>query len=282
MGLIAGRRAVGGPDHGRAFRERVMTASDYADQYLHLKAQLYDGSVVEVPIDRYLNARITGKKDDPKPMNYRANRAEAEKDALFGEIKRELKIHGHMPDQFTVDGYGFKMLDVYRPFVGKGSPSNLLDVFWLASKYKRVTAGTAREYAANYLGLDCNGFAGNLWGINPSTGIAEYDVNPRTEFLDVSDGDALVFYWRGTRSNPFHIAVIDFVHEVGKTRPLRFDITQSDGVNDKGVHTDFLEWKLTKDARGHVVREEGNWVAHVVEGPPKGKPRGLEWAVSTS
>lgn len=257
-----------------------MFASDYAEIYLHLPAMLYGDQVVQAPIDKYLNAGITGKKDaNPHPMDYRANRAIAEKDKLLWEIKKDLKIKGHIPPMFEIEGFAFKLLDVVMPFFGKGSPSNLMDVFWLASKYKRVTAATVRDYSTKYLGLDCNGFAGNFWGINPSSPIEKYDVNRRKDFSEIAAGDAIIFYRSNTTSRPFHIALVDKVLErsIGKT--LRFDITQSSGL-ETGVKTDFKEWNLTQNAKGHVLQKTGGYDAYFVAGPAKNSPRGLQWSVS--
>jgi hypothetical protein len=260
-----------------------MNPADYAENYLHFAPELYDG-VVEVPIDKYLNAGITGKNDKtPHPNDYRANRAIGEKDQLLGAIKQDLKIHGHIPPLFQVEGYLFKLLDVVMPFFGKGSPSNLRDVFWLASKYKRVTAATARDYSTKYLGLDCNGFVGNFWGINPSTPIESYDKNRRRQFDDVDVGDALIFYHKGTTHNPYHIATINQVEFINttneKTPSLSFWITQSAGLED-GVRTTLADWKLSKTAHGDVVHETANTTVYIVAGPEKGTPRGLVWAVS--
>lgn len=257
-----------------------MFASEYAENYLNLPAMLYGDQVYIVPIDKYLNAGITGKNDPkPHPMDYRANRAIAEKDKLLWDIKQDLKIKGHIPPMFEVEGYAFKLLDVVMPFFGKGSPSNLMDVFWLASKYKRVTPGTTRDYSSKYLGLDCNGFAGNFWGINPSTPIEAYDVNRRKEYTDIAAGDAIIFYRSNTNYKPFHIALVDKVIDRPIGNALRFDITQSSGL-ETGVKTDFKEWNLSKNAKGHVLLKTGGFDAYIVAGPAKGDPRGLQWTVS--
>ena len=179
-----------------------MVPSAYAENYLHLTADLY-GSVAEVAIDKYLNAGITGQNDTADHrMNYRANRAIAEKDRLLGSIKNDLHIRGRLPQMFDIESYPFKLMDVVMPFFGKGSPSNIRDVLWLAAKYRHLTPATAQQYSSQYLGLDCNGFVGNFWGINPSTSIEGYDNHRRCEFADVASGDALIFYRAGSTTRP--------------------------------------------------------------------------------
>lgn len=260
-----------------------MLPSVYAENYLHLTADLH-GQVAEVAIDKYLNAGIKGQHDAvPHPNDYRANRAIAEKDRLLGAIKNDLHIRGHVPQMFEVDSFSFKLMDVVMPFFGKGSPSNIRDVLYLAAKYNHLAPGTAQQYCNQYLGLDCNGFVGNFWGINPSTAIAGYDNHRRHEFDDVASGDALIFYHAGTTGSPYHIAAVDSVQSLdgadARHATLNFTVTQSAGL-ELGVHTSSTQWRLSKSARGEVIYSTAHSTVYVVQGPPKGEPRGQDWSVS--
>ena len=60
---------------------------------------------------------------------------------------------------------------------------------------------------------------------------------------------------------------------------LHFNVTQSAGL-ELGVHTSSADWRLSKSARGDVIYSTANSTVYVVAGPPKGDPRGQDWAVS--
>jgi hypothetical protein len=263
-----------------------MRASEFAGKYLHLTATLFGNAVKEVAIAKYLNNGIRGQNDEkPHPLDYRPNRADSAKDNLLSAVKNELKIKGHMPVSFDIEGSVFQTQALLRPFIGKGSPADIMDVFWLASRYKQITVGTVSDYADKYMGLDCNGFAGNFWGINPSTDIANFDVNRRTKIEDVQAGDAMIWYRAGTTSNPYHLSVIDQVlSPQTKDHPLQFDVTQSAGPED-GVHTKSYAWKLKQNAKGHVTMDMSNPFAtnvYFAAGPQKNTPNGLDWKMKVT
>jgi hypothetical protein len=233
--------------------------------YLHLFVRLDDNSVALVSIDRYLNAGITGN-----PTHPRAVRAGQEKDGLLGAIARELKLPGIPPLVLQIGGRTLNRHDIQMVFAGKGSPSQIRDILWLASRYRR-TNPSLRFYCERYIGLDCNGFAGNYWGIDPNTPIDSYDTNRRQKAAEVSIGDALIFYKKGAAS-PFHLAVVDDVSVHGDK--LFLAVVQSAGL-ELGVHRDELgEQALQKNDKGHLffTRAGGSQLVFIAAGPAKNRP----------
>jgi hypothetical protein len=64
-----------------------------------------------------------------------------------------------------------------RAYLGKGSPEEIIDALRLASlcgliKSGRAGASDLATYVSTYIGLDCNGFVGNYFGLSP-------EVKPR-------------------------------------------------------------------------------------------------------
>jgi hypothetical protein len=234
--------------------------------YSNLLVRLDDGSIGLIAIDRYLNAGITGNPKYP-----RAIRAGEEKDALLGAIGNELGVPGTPPLQFEIGGQVVSRRTIQKTFAGKGSPGEIRTTLWLASRYKRTSSVTLRSYSDRFVGLDCNGFAGNYWGIDPNTPIDSYDTSRRRDPAAISVGDALPFYHKGATS-PFHIAVVDEVAVKGDRMTLT--VVQSAGP-ELGVHQEILgERVLQRNAAGHLFFLDGggDWQVFVAEGPAKGTP----------
>ena len=64
-----------------------------------------------------------------------------------------------------------------RAYLGKGSPDEIIDTLRLANlcgliKPGRAGASTLTEYVGTYIGIDCNAFVGNYYGLSP-------EVKPR-------------------------------------------------------------------------------------------------------
>ncbi len=239
---------------------------DYASSvYLALKVTLADGSLATLKIDRYLN---NGLKN---PRNLAADKA---KDALLNAIAGELKVPYPGPLGPTIDGLTYDRLKLQRVFTGKGAPEDIRNVVKLASRFKLISDKMpVDKYVSTNIGLDCNGFAGNFWGINPDTSIDQYDVHRRQAVADVAAGDAMVFYRKGVAA-PFHIAVVDEVKVVGKQ--FQVIVAQSAGL-EQGL--DHFDWgKLTPEntKSGDLYAQKtltgvGDCTIHFAGGPPKGK-----------
>ena len=235
---------------------------DYASSvYLNLQATLDDGTPVTLKIDRYLNNHYKLKRN----LN-----ADTAKDALLNGIAGELKVHYPGPLIFTIDGVRYDRLKLQRVFTCKGSPEDIRNVVRLASRFKPTDANGATEYCAANIGLDCNGFAGNFWGIDPNTSIDQYDVDRRQTVADVAAGDAMVWYLKGVAA-PFHIAVVDEVNVVGNQ--FQVIVAQSAGM-EQGLER--FDWgKLTPENTKSGLQAQktvagiGDCVIHFAGGPTK-------------
>jgi hypothetical protein len=231
--------------------------------YLDLKAMLDDATLVTLKIDRYLNngLKLQRNKD-----------AERAKDSLLNRIAGELKVPYPGPLTFPIDGVTYNRLNLQRVFSGKGSPEDIRNVVRLASRFQLTDAKTVGQYCTKNIGLDCNGFAGNFWGIDPNTSIHKYDVKRRQAVADVAAGDAMIFYKKGG-SSPIHIAVVDEVNVLGKQ--FQVIVAQSMGL-EQGLHR--FDWgKLTPEtksgdlyAQKHVA-SVGDCTIYFAEGPEKGE-----------
>jgi hypothetical protein len=238
---------------------------EYASSvYLDLKAKLDDGTLVTLKIDRYLNAALK------LPRNKDAEKA---KDSLLNHIAGELKVAYPGPLTFTIDSVTYNRLKLQRVFTGKGSPEDIRNVVRLASHFQLTDAEKVAGYCTKNIGLDCNGFAGNFWGIDPTTAIREYDVNRRQAVADVAAGNAMIFYLDGVAA-PIHIAVVDEVNVIGKQ--FQVIVAQSMGL-EQGLHR--FDWgKLTPQntksgdlyAR-KTVSGVGDCTIYFAGGPQKGK-----------
>jgi hypothetical protein len=239
---------------------------DYASSaYLSLKATLDDGTLVTLKIDRYLN----------NGLKLQRNRdAEKAKDALLNGVAGELKVAYPGPLTFTIDGLRYDRLKLQRVFTGKGAPEEIRNVVRLASRFKLTDAAKVSKYCTTNIGLDCNGFAGNFWGINPDTEIHGYDMGRRKEVADVAAGDAMIFYLKGATA-PYHMAVVEEVNV--HMKQFEIIVAQSMGL-EEGIHK-FSWGDMTpqKNAKGElfthkVISGAGDTTMYFAEGPAKGKP----------
>jgi hypothetical protein len=254
-----------------------MTPEEYADKYLHLTAVLYDGTVKEVSIRKYLNTGVVWaalNKHVPLPSvpSGREKNAITEYFRVLSAVAGALKTNH--PTTFTLDGWSFDILGVQRAYSGKGSPAEILDALWLANRFKFVDGPSLQSYCDRFLGLDCNGFVGNYVGaFGP---VNYYDVNPRKEFADVSTGDPLTFYV-GARSMKVyeHIGVVGRILSLASDK-LTFNIVQSGGPEDGVQVTLRPDTPLKKDKDGTVYYDETSirgWRGYFAAGPAGAYPR---------
>jgi hypothetical protein len=251
----------------------MAAALEYADKYyLNLQATLDDGSPVTVKIDRYLNNAL---KDDTRDHHNRRNLAANDaKDALLGDVVNELnniaqkekrpKLPGILPPptfeiaSATGEVMNYNLLDLVYVSLGKGSPDAIRKFIRLASRYGHTTRETVGDYCTKNIGLDCNGFACNFWGIAADTSIGGYDVNRRQAVGDVTTGDAMIFYHTdGSAPNPYHIAVVDEVNV--NADQFRVIVAQSAGLEQGLEHYTYTPDGLTsQNARAPKPREPRN------------------------
>ena len=155
-----------------------MSPSEYAAQYLSLDTVLDNDQVVTLKIDKYLqNNGSTRNKNGL-----------AAKDAIISAMVAETKT-SWAAQTFNIDGWVVGKVDTACVFMGKGSPGEIGDAVWLASRYglilidpKRkngsgVRTRTATEFCNNCVGLDCNGYVNNFFSFSRDKSIDTYDVN---------------------------------------------------------------------------------------------------------
>lgn len=254
-----------------------MSPVEYMKWYRSLTAWLEDDSILDVDIAKYLNARFIQQKDAPTPKNdgvkimtKRATAAWAAKDKLIGELCKEFHCK-HTPTQFLVDDFIVPTLHLVHVFTGKGSPSMINTVIWLASRYKHLTATTLQNYADRCLGLDCNGFVNNYFGRAADTDIARYDSHRRKDF-QLQPRDVLVFYTPG-KTVPKHIAVVDSVLAAADSKgQIQLRVVQSGGP-EEGLHDSVATWKLSKMPNGDTAyKASSETIVYFVPPPLSGGP----------
>jgi hypothetical protein len=246
-----------------------VTPEEYAGKYLHLTAVLYDGTVKEVAIQKYLN---TGEAwNNPDAAKARPKAAVAEYFRLLGKLNKELPGK-KVPKQFILDGWSFDRESLQRCYSGKGSPAEIMDALWLANRCALLDASNVQDYCDSFLGLDCNGFCGNFVGEHRPVGA--YDENPRKDFATIATGDLIVFY-NGVRNRTGkHIAAVGRLFEL-KGDKLRCNVVDSGGP-ELGVKIREKTLDLKKDKAGTVYYAAGDRTAYIVAGPPKKGPN--PWA----
>lgn len=234
---------------------------------LDLKVTLADGTLATLKIDRYLN---NGLKN---PRNFAADKA---KDALLNAIAGELKVDYPGPLGPTIDGLTYDRRRLQRVFVGKGRPEDIRNAVKLASRFKLINDKMpVDKYVSTNIGLDCNGFAGNFWGIDPDTEIAYYNVDRRKAVGDIVAGDAMLWY-KKSGGDPFHIGVVDEVVVVGKQ--FQIFVAQSMGpVEDGLMRFDWGKFTPENNKAGELFAQRnmgaplGECLIFFAAGPTKGK-----------
>lgn len=255
------------------------------NNYLNLSVTLDDGTVVNLSIRKYLNASYIFAKtaEERKKASTRAKAAWAAwgklSQAIVADLnKRKGKKVWTLPAWIDIADYTFTPKGLARPFIGKGSPWEIYDVLWLASRYGLINAGSAQKYCDTNLGTDCNGFVGNFWGIDPENPPKYYDLNPRKKLNDILVGDAIVTF-NAKKAKGEHIAVVSEIAD-RRGNDLTLKIIESGGP-ENGVHesAEFAVWKLEPDGKGalrYVTQRTSEGVTkarYICGGPAKNDPR---------
>lgn len=239
----------------------MSSPASYKDGYLHCAVWLADDSVVEVRVDRYLQ--------DGKTSNSPAARKAY--DNLMFHLARKTKTRA-WASQYNLDGWIVNTKPLQRAFYGKGSPGDIQEVYFAASYCGLVDRSNAQQYADKHLGVDCSGFTGNYFGIDPNTNISQYDGQSkrRTRIEDVASRDVVVFM-DGSGGYP-HIALIESIRPSGG----RYDLVlvHSRGAELGGVQSTPMTVTLQTSAKGHVYYKPsdsrtGYIVRPVGDGPPR-------------
>lgn len=254
-----------------------MKPSDYLAKYHDILAWGDDYSLTWVKIRKY----VSGCKGDPW---------EARTPIIQGLIK-ENKGSNWNSTQFTVDGYTILMMSIVRVYCGKGSPQEINDALWLAHRYgkilnhanKKPHAKSLQQYADAYVGMDCNGYVGNFFGINPSTSIDTYALTRRKSVSEIQENDVCVWYrpWKSSKKYG-HIGLINTI-ETRTESGFKFELCDW-GVAEQEKHQKTLTVNLKKDTDGKIDgkgiknalyfdSKEKDGTAHVFICPPPNPPK---------
>ena len=191
-----------------------MTPSQYLDRYHNLAYVLDDDSEGTAHLSRYQSGASGA------PWNARG--------AILEGIAQDLnRLPGqshvsawNLPTSFTIEDAALTRKGIVRAFMGKASPDELADVIWLAHRYGLIAnpartrpppTRTVDQYVAEFLGLDCNAFVGNYYGLDPETEIPAYARGARrSATAQVFSGDVVISsVLVGTEWRREHIALTE-------------------------------------------------------------------------
>jgi hypothetical protein len=184
-------------------------------------------------------------------------------------------------------------------FMGKGSPSEIADAVWLASRYgligiepkrtnfSKVPTRTVTQFCSDCIGLDCNGYVNNYFSFGRDKSIDTYDVNypnsRRQSPEEIRTGDAVIFIEENDAAAKNakapapaaglykHIAAVENAKAVGKDQ-LELTLVQSGGP-DLGLHVSTETKPIFNYGKG-VHFTSGSRKAYFVPPPPgAGEPK---------
>jgi hypothetical protein len=198
-----------------------MTPKQLYDTYRSLSVDLADGTTVfGLDIHKYrINTSATGLTGTgPGQEAYDKLKAKVVKAA------KKTKTNGYLLDE-TVETNSCPLLrnieriqlfpDLWRPFVGKGSPEEIRQALRLAVFFGLVgrTKGELQAYCDANIGVDCSGFASNFYGgkwIDKGANNFRDTAKEVTKIEDIRANDAICFVTTN------HIAVIDCVYQANQ------------------------------------------------------------------
>lgn len=256
----------------------MIKPEDYLKRYHSMIVQL-DDSMQYMKLRKYVSGSSGAAWDARTPII----------NGLIAETKAAGKPASWVSSSFFVaDGvieYEIPALNIIHAYTGKGSPSEISDAVWMAHRFGQIinpkkpkaSAVPLQTYADYYLGLDCNGFVGNYFGIDPNTSISEYQVKRRKDVDTIKPNDVLCWYraWKDAKKWG-HIALIDTIYRKDASS-LDFKMVDW-GVGAQDQHVKDRSKKLERDTDGSLYFEqkEGDETAKVYICPPPGTPK-MKW-----
>jgi hypothetical protein len=132
----------------------VITPAQYAARYLPVTFRVADRDY-SINISRYHLGAETPAKD--RLLGALADHL-AREQSDGGDFYLAVYINSEPLQIYT---WGDVSLNLYRPFIGKGSPEECQLVLQLALIVGGVQPNQLQKWADDNLGLDCNGFVGN-------------------------------------------------------------------------------------------------------------------------
>jgi len=254
----------------------MIRPENYLSNYHDMIVQFDDNSMQRMKLRLY----VSGTGGDPW---------NARKPIINGLIK-ETKAAGKSADwtskEFVVkEGvmeYTIPMMTIIHAYTGKASPSEISDAVWMAHRFGQISnpknhksgAKPLQTYADNFLGLDCNGFVGNYFGLDPNTSIKTYQVKRRKNISDIKANDVLCWYrdWKSSKQWG-HIALIDTIYKRGENSIAFKMVDWGVGAQDKHVKDRTKTLKKDADGSLYFEQKEDDGTALVYICPPPGAPK---------
>src|ERR1017187_4637434 len=219
-----------------------MTPYELYQTYRNLSVDLHDGrTIYGLDIHKYRNNSNSGGISGTG-----AGHAAYEKlKAKVAKAGKKEKLGGYVLDETDEEGASACLMfrkiervrvfpDLWRVFVGKGSPEEIRQALRLAVFFKLVASdkGALQSYCDDNIGLDCSGFAGNLYGGEWVEKGADYFRDHGTEVRKLEDiraNDAICCV------DTNHIVVIDRVYPANKCLTKGDPVLQSMAAESTGA-----------------------------------------------
>jgi hypothetical protein len=141
------------------------------------------------------------------------------------------------------------------PFIGKGSPFDIRQAILAASWCGLVDLQSTQHYCDENMGLDCNGFASNLFRLERTTSVASFD--DRMNRFDSAGriGTRTVLIWlnaTGEGKSHTHIAVVESVTSIDLEREVvDLQIVHAEGSR-RGLNQKRFFKRFAIDEAGHI------------------------------
>ncbi len=214
--------------------------SQYMNRYKQCLVSLADGTMRSVCVDRYLS----------KPSGVPPDAFEDLVEALSDKTGTPRYSVSYNLDGRRVHLGCFKM-----PFMGKGSPFDIKQAIFAASWCGLVDLHTLQRYCDENMGLDCNGFASNLFRLDRNTSVASFD--DKANRLDSAQriNTRTVLIWvnaTGVGKSHTHIAVVESVTSVDLDRQVvDFQVVHAEGGR-AGLHQERFFKRFAIDEEGRI------------------------------
>ena len=265
-----------------------LSASDYVRTYLQLQVWKNETTLIPIAVRNYLQSGMGAQST--KAANAHAQ--------LVAALPKQMDSPARaLPTTFQVRGDKYVATSLWRVYNGKGTPTEIQEVLWLALICGLVDEKTLSTYVDNNLGIDCGGFVANYWGIGAPTVSAPSPTGatgfkPRTIWgmfpklqrknaNEIEEDDAAIFfrdvkyddpniaaqqktgggYDAATGSQAFHIGVVSSATAIAGTNLVDLDIAESSGAKassgGNGVNVRSLGKVTATVAKGLVYCQDG-------------------------
>jgi hypothetical protein len=186
-----------------------MDPKAYLDRFTHFKiANPLTGAMESAPITRWGSNWYDDNRNNGVECHTEHNAyfTPAVHKAIDGKGKFPLPNQFFLKSDYArLSAYeGFYNMSTIRAFCGKGSPDEIADTIRLAVVAGRIGMGkdllgrqpacaTVAQYVTKFITVDCNGYVGNYYGMNPSTDLECYATKAtrRMQVDEIARGDVV-------------------------------------------------------------------------------------------